>query len=132
MILVIDTSALIAVVTSEPERSALVRATRGADLVAPSSVHWEVGNALSAALRRRRATLEQLLRAVEAYESIPLRMVDVDLASALEIAAEHSLYAYDAYVIACARAQRAPLVTFDRALARAAAAAGIALVEVPS
>ncbi len=132
MILVIDTSALIAVVTSEPERSALVRATRGADLVAPSSVHWEVGNALSAALRRRRATLEQLLRAVEAYESIPLRMVDVDLASALEIAAEHSLYAYDAYVIACARAQRAPLVTLDRALARAAEAAGIALVEVPS
>jgi hypothetical protein len=32
-----------------------------------------------------------------------MRLVDVDLAVALEIAAEHGLYAYDACLITCAR-----------------------------
>ena len=40
---VIDTSAIIAVLLSEPERAALIRATKGAELVAPASVHWEIG-----------------------------------------------------------------------------------------
>ena len=130
MVIVIDTSALVAVLISEPQRAALVRATHGADLVSPGSVHWEVGNALSALLKRRRATLEQVQRALAAYSEIPLRLVDVDLALALEVAAEHSLYAYDAYLITCALAQRAPLLTLDHGLKRAAMAAGVSCVEV--
>ncbi len=57
---VIDTSAIIAVLVSEPERGPIVRATIGQELVAPGSVHWEVGNALSAMLERRRATDSQV------------------------------------------------------------------------
>lgn len=34
-----------------------------------------------------------------------------NLTLALEIAAEHGLYAYDAYLITCALGQRAPLLT---------------------
>lgn len=130
MVLVIDTSALVAVLVSEPERSVLVRATRGADLVAPGSVHWEVGNALTALLKRRRATLAQAQKAVAAYAAIPIRLVDIDLAWALEIAADHALYAYDAYLITCALAQRAPLLSLDRGLIRTAAAAGVEILEV--
>ena len=130
MIVVIDTSALVAVLVSEPQRTTLVRATQGADLVAPGSVHWEVGNAMSALLKRRRATLPQVQHALTAYAAIPIRLVDVDLALALAVAAEHSLYAYDAYLITCALAQRAPLLTLDRGLARAATAAGVASFEV--
>lgn len=131
MLLVADTSALIAVLVSEPQRAALIRATTGADLIAPASVHWEIGNALSALLKRRRATLAEVQRCLAAYASVPLRLVDVDLAMALRISAEYSLYAYDAYLIACALAQRAPLLTLDQGLARAAASSGVTLVEVP-
>jgi predicted nucleic acid-binding protein len=127
----IDTSALVAVLVSEPERAVLVRATAGAHLVAPASVNWEVGNAMSALLKRRRATLSQAKRALRAYAAIPLRLIEVDLGLALELADEHDIYAYDAYLLACALTQRSPLLTLDRGLARAAAEAGISLVEVP-
>lgn len=130
MVVVIDTSALVAVLVSEPERDAIVRATIGVDLVAPGSVHWEVGNAMSALFKRRRATLPQVQRALTVYAAIPIRLIDADLALALEIAAEHGLYAYDAYLITCALAQRAPLLTLDQGLVRAASAAGVQLLEI--
>jgi predicted nucleic acid-binding protein len=130
MLVVIDTSAIVAVVVSEPQRGVLIRATQGADLVAPGSVHWEVGNAMSALLKRRRATLQQVRRALAAHAEIPLRLVEVDLAVALEVAAKHGLYAYDAYLITCALSQKAPLLTLDDGLARAATTAGVQRVEV--
>ncbi len=126
----IDTSALVAVLVSEPERAAIVRTTVDAELIAPGSVHWEVGNAMSAMLKRRRATSFQVQGALEVYATIPIRFVEVDLGSALEIAAEHGLYAYDAYVISCALAQRAPMLSLDRDLVDAAAAAGAQIMEV--
>jgi predicted nucleic acid-binding protein len=132
VLVVIDTSAVIAVLTSEPERPRLVRATQRADLAAPASVHWEVGNALSALLKRRRVGRSDLPLLLDAYEHIPIRFLDVDLALALEIAAEHGLYAYDAYLITCALAQRAPLLSLDQGLGRAAEAAGVQLLELPA
>jgi predicted nucleic acid-binding protein len=130
MNLVIDTSALIAVLTSEPERRALIEHTRGANLIAPSSVHWEIGNALAAMLKRNRIQRGQIGHVLKAYERIPIRYVDVDLAAALDLAAEHGLYAYDAYVIACALSHRCGLMSLDHSLVRAAHAAGVSVVEV--
>ena len=104
---VIDTSAILAVLLSEPERAALIRATKGAELVAPASVHWEIGNALSAALRRRRLTLAQAQQALTAYAAIAIRFVDVDLALSVDLADEHGMYAYDAYLLTCAQIGRA-------------------------
>lgn len=127
---VIDTSAIVAVLLSEPERAALIHATKGAELVAPASVHWEIGNALSAGLKRRRLTLPQAQRALTAYADIAIRFVDVDLALAVELAAEHTLYAYDAYLLLCAQQHRAPLLTLDAALARTASVIGINLVPL--
>lgn len=129
--LVIDTSALVAVLVSEPQRTALIGLTRGEELVAPGSVHWEVGNALSAFLRRKRATLVEIRRCLVAYARIPLRLLEVDLALALEVAAEHNIYAYDAYLVSCALSQRAPLLTLDRGLVTAALDAGVEVLEVP-
>jgi len=128
--MVIDTSAIVAVLTSEPQRQQLVRATEGVELLAPGSVHWEVGNALSAILKRKRATIDELQRCLVAYKIIPIRFLEVDLSVALEIAAEHDLYAYDAYLVAGALAKRAPLLTLDRGLKRAARNAGVQLVEL--
>ena len=128
MACVIDTSAIIAVLLSEPERALLVLATRGAELVAPASVHWEIGNALSAGLKRWRLTLAQGQRALTAYAAIPIRFVDVDLALSLELAAEHALLACDAYPLNCALQQRAPLLTLDAGLIRTATTLGIDLV----
>ncbi len=130
MIVVVDTSALLAVVLGEPNREALIGATTGVELVAPASVHWEVGNALSALLKRKRVSVAQAQSALAAYGSIPIRFIDVDLSVSIELAATHALYAYDAYLLACALTQRAPLLTLDVALQRAARDAGIEIAGV--
>lgn len=131
MIVVVDSSVLLAVLTSEPERAAIVTLTQEVNLLAPVSVHGEVGNAFSAMLKRRRLTLPLAKKAIQSYLQIPIRFVEVDLGEALEIASLHNLYAYDAYLLACARSQRTPLISLDKALLRAARAAGIKIIEVP-
>lgn len=128
----VDTSAIVAVVTGEGTRPWLIERTRGAELLAPASVPWEIGNAFSAMLRRRRADLRELRVALLAFRAIPLRLVEVDLGLSLTLCAEHGLYAYDAYVLACARAQRCALLTLDGGLMAAARRAQVTVVELES
>ncbi len=130
MNLVIDTSVLIAVLVSEPERAQIIRQTEGYDLIAPGSVHWEIGNALAAMLKRKRITHEQVKATLLSYEKIPIRFRDVDMQMAMDIAYENDLYAYDAYIIACARESRCPLISLDKNLLNAARKAHVSLVEV--
>lgn len=130
MELVIDTSAIIAVLVHEPDRIALIKTTRGADLLAPPSVHWEVGNAFSAMFKRQRLTLRQAHRALESYRRIPIRFSEVALAQALRVSKDLDIYAYDAYVIACALKHRCALLSLDQGLRQAARNAGVETVEV--
>ena len=130
MELVVDTSVLVAVLTGESRRDRLITRTQGAELLAPGSVHWEVGNAFSALLKRRRLRLNEVQAALTAYGQIPIRFVEVELATALELADRLGLYAYDACLMACARRQQAPLLTLDPRLGRAAQEAGVQVVEV--
>jgi len=111
--IVIDTSAILAVIGEQPEKPDLVRLTRGASLVAPASVHWEVGNAMSAMFKRRAIGIREALQLLEAYAAIPIRMAEVELKQAVELSAKLNIYAYDAYVLACAINERAPLLTLD-------------------
>ena len=130
MEIVIDTAALLAVLLEEPERPALLAATTGAVLFAPASLPWEVGNALVAAVRRRRLTAAEAEAGWTAYQTIPIRLVEVDIGRAIALATERGLYAYDAYMLELARNRGLPLLTLDAKLSDAARLAGIALVEV--
>ena len=130
MQLVIDISALLAVLLDEEHRDRVVAAALGASLCGPASLPWEVGNALSASLKRRRFSLTIAQAAVEAYEQIPIRLLPVDLSDALALAATHTLYAYDAYFLVVCQKLRAPLLTLDRGLTAAAHAAGVTVIEV--
>ena len=67
-------------------------------MIAPRSVHWEIGNAFSAMLKRERIKIEQALQAVKLYRRIPIRFVDVELEETIEIADAVGIYAYDAYL----------------------------------
>ena len=130
MNVVIDASAIIAVIAAEPQRGALIELTRGADLLAPHSVHWEIGNAFSAMIRRNRITLEQATVSIRAYKSIPIRFLEIDLQASLEIADRLGIYAYDAYLIRCAIRYNAPLISLDRGLVRAAKRLNAQVIEV--
>ncbi|MBK9714648.1 MAG: type II toxin-antitoxin system VapC family toxin [Kouleothrix sp.] len=130
MLLVVDTSVILAVVLNEPSKSELVRLTTGTDLAAPLSLHWEIGNALSAMIKRKRITLPEALQALLEYQKIPIRFLDVPLDDTLRVVAQHQMYAYDAYFIVCARQLSCPLITLDGGLQTAARAAQIGIVEV--
>ena len=130
MEIVVDASVLIAVIANEPDKQKLIDITREAELIAPLSVHWEIGNAFSAMLKRRRVTLEQAVEALETYLQIPVRFVDVELVDSLTIADELNLYAYDAYLLRCAAKYRSPLLTLDKNLILSAKNKKIPVLEV--
>ncbi len=132
MALVVDASILLAVLMSEPERPKIIELTKDVDLIAPASVHWEVGNALSSMLKRGRLTLGQAESVLKNYEKIPIRFVEVSLHDSIRICADRKIYAYDAFLIACARDQRCRLISLDRALLQASVDSGIQVVEVPN
>ncbi|MCX6049118.1 MAG: type II toxin-antitoxin system VapC family toxin [Chloroflexi bacterium] len=130
MIMIVDTSVILAVVLNEPTKTALIQLTTGAELVAPASLHWEIGNALSALLKRKRLKLDEAHQALLEYNKIPIRFLDVALEDAVAIAAQFAIYAYDAYFVACARAQSATILTLDQGRKVAARTAGLTVLEV--
>ena len=128
--ILIDTSAIIAVIANEPEKKKLIELVDGYSLIAPKSVYWEIGNAFSAMLKRGRVTLKQVESALGVFNEIPVRYVDVDLHESLVVAGQHGIYAYDAYLLASAMRYKAPLLTLDRQMARMAAEMCIDVLEV--
>ena|ERR1700730_2936492 len=130
MEIVIDTSAILAVISEQREKGELVRLTRGATLVAPPSVHWEVGDALSAMFKRKAIRLDEALNLLESYAAIPIRLIDLALNQAVELSAQLNVYAYDAYVLACALNQRAPILTLDSGLRARAGELKLDVLEV--
>jgi predicted nucleic acid-binding protein len=132
MEIVIDTSAILAVIAEQPEKADLIRLTCGAILVAPASVHWEIGNAMSAMFKRRTIGIKDALQLLEAYAAIPIRMAEVGLKQAVELSAKLNIYAYDAYILACAINERAPLLTLDGGLRERARELKLDVLEVKS
>jgi predicted nucleic acid-binding protein len=130
MDIVIDTSALIAVIVGEPEKSGIVKATSGHTLIGPGSIPWEIGNAFSAMMKQKRIRVENAHRAMALFDAIPLRLVKVDLANAVSLAHHSNMYAYDAYFLDCALRHSASLLTLDGPLRLAAAKIGINVLEV--
>ena len=120
MDVVIDTSALVAVIVGEPERSRIVEVTTGNTLIGPGSIPWEVGNAFSAMFKQNRLTLDEARKGLSIFDSIPLQYSKTDFVNALKISKQANMYAYDAYFLDCAIRHKAPLLTLDRRLKTAA------------
>ncbi len=128
--IVIDTSSVIAVILDEPEKPRLIKLTEGVNLLAPSSLHWEIGNAFSAMFKRERLSLKDAMSAINIYKKIPIHFIDIELSKALELAHTNNIYAYDAYVITCASLYRATLLTLDETLKKIALDQNIKVLEV--
>jgi len=117
-------------ILDEPEKARLVALTQGANLLAPGSLRWELGNALSAMFKRGSISLKDAQAALDVFHTIPIQFVEVDLGRALDMAHALGVYAYDAYMIACAVDHRAPLLTLDRALGRQAETYDVSVLEI--
>ena len=130
MDVVVDASAIIAVIVNDPSNSDIIQATQGASLIAPASIHWEIANAFSAMFKRSRLSLEEAIKAVAVYKQIPIRFVEVELEESLRVANQLNIYAYDAYLLRCAQKQKAPFLSLDKALLTLAKQLKLQVIEV--
>jgi predicted nucleic acid-binding protein len=128
--IVIDTSAILAVLLDEPEKQAVVEATAGSVVCAPASLRWEVGNAATAGVKRRRLTTERARQLVSDFEQVRIRELAIDILRAVDLGLELGTYAYDAYILEAARSSGFPLLALDGPTRRNAEKLGLSLVEL--
>jgi len=77
--ILVDASAVLAVILEEPEKGSVVKATTGYEAKVPGCLSWEVGNAFSALVKRGRLGAKESLAALKGFEMIPMQELDVDL-----------------------------------------------------
>jgi predicted nucleic acid-binding protein len=130
MRILVDASAILSVLLNEATKEKIVAKTKDATLIAPASIHWEIGNAVSSLLKRKKISGAEGVQVVEEYLKIPIQYVDVDMKEAVSVAGKHSLYAYDAYMIVGAKQYRIPLLSLDSGLNDVAKKEKVKLVEV--
>jgi predicted nucleic acid-binding protein len=132
MSLVVDTSAVIAVILEEAEKQSIIEQTKNATLIAPNSLHWEMGNAFSLMFKKKRIDLDEAISAIKIFRQIPIQFVNVELENALELAHKFNIYAYDAYILCCAIDHKSMLLTLDGPLAEIAHKCKIKVIGVKS
>jgi predicted nucleic acid-binding protein len=119
--IVVDCSALSAVLFDEPARDEALARLVGRSLHAPNLLDHEI---VSVALKkgRKEGPAEAFAQALRDYAASDIDLHPVDLAGQYELATRYGLSAYDAAYLWLAAELRAPLATFDRRLAEAAQA----------
>jgi predicted nucleic acid-binding protein len=118
--LVVDASAIAAIVFDEPEGVAILGRLGASQLFAPQLLPFELGNVGAKKLRlkpEQRGILEQAL--VE-FTEMPIGLHEIDLVAVVALAGETKLSAYDASYLWLARELDAELVTLDKELQDAA------------
>jgi len=127
--IIADTNTFIAVALNEPEKDLIIRLTEGCDLVAPEVLPFEIGNALTAMMKKNALKTNEVASAWEMVQHIPVDLRRIDIKSALKIATDCNIYAYDAYFLECAISLRGPLLTLDRGMKRIAMDMGLTILE---
>jgi predicted nucleic acid-binding protein len=129
MKIIADTNTFIAVALNEPEKAKIIQLTEGHDLIAPDVLPFEIGNALTAMMKKNALKKEEVESAWEIVQQIPVDLRHTDIKSALSIAIKFNLYAYDAYFLNCAENLHSPLLTLDLGMKRVARKMRITILE---
>ena len=85
---------------------------------------------MTALFKRARIDLNQAKGALSSFRDIPVRLAEIDLEISVELAEKQEIYAYDAYVLECARRYRTPLLSLDGPQRQVAIKLGIDVLEV--
>jgi len=129
MDIISDTNIFLAVALDEPEKDNIIQLTSETNAIAPEILPYEIGNALTAMVKRKQLTHDEALSAFDAASSIPVRLVPVDIPKALKLALDYNIYAYDAYFLQCATYLSSPLITLDKRMKKVAYDLNIEVME---
>ena len=128
MELVADASAFLAVVLNDEDREWVVERTSGSTIFSPEVLPYEIGNALSAVRRKGRFSDEEILKAFDLSQRIPVTLLPVRIYDAMKIAMKFRIYAYDAFYIQCCLETKLPLISLEERMCEVARNLGIKVV----
>jgi predicted nucleic acid-binding protein len=123
---VVDASALGALLFAEPAADTVVARLRGARLVAPALLGYELASICLKKIRGDPAEHSNFLAALARWDQMGIEIVAIDHLAAVATAEQYGVTTYDASYLWLAQRLSAELVTLDRPLGRAAAALGLA------
>jgi predicted nucleic acid-binding protein len=130
MNILLDSCVIMAVLMEEPEKHMILELTKDANIIVPSVIDFEVGNALSKLFKRKILTEKEVYEVFFTYKQIPLHAKAVDLNNSIRIFCKYSIYAYDAYYLEIASRLNLPLITFDTKMKEAAKDLNVTILEV--
>lgn len=125
MEIIIDASCIVAVLLEEAGCDEVRNAMRGKRLVSPACLPYEIGNSLTASVKKHRISADIVAEIYKEFEKIPVRLVEPDIEKATALAASENHYAYDAYYITCALDLGLPLFSLDSGLIEIAKKRGV-------
>jgi len=129
MEVLLDASAIMAVIADEPEAQIVINCTKDTIIVSPSIISCEVSNALTRMMKKNIITTkDQMFNLIKYFKKIPIKTIEIDLEKALEIAWEYKIYAYDAFYLEIANRLKLPLITFDNGMKKIGNELGISIL----
>lgn len=120
-VMVVDASALAAIIFDEPEGEEIASRLDGVKIFAPALLGFEIANVCLTKLRRHPEQRDRILQAFSLRGGLIVEVAEVDHDGILPLAERFGLSGYDASYLWLADHLDAELVTLDRQLARAAA-----------
>jgi predicted nucleic acid-binding protein len=118
MTLVVDASAVGAVVFGEPEGPTIRAHVRDETLIAPQLIDYELANVAVKKIRRHLEPAPLVLAMLTRVEDLAIRRIPIPAPGVVELAGTTGLSAYDAAYLWLALSQDIELVTLDARLAR--------------
>jgi predicted nucleic acid-binding protein len=122
MAVVVDASAVAAIVFGEAGAERIQQELAGQTLYAPRLIDYELANVAWKKLRRTPAAAVDILDMLAGVDRLNLTHSHPDMVQVLALAVATGLTPYDASYLWLCQTLGLPLITLDRALARAAAA----------
>lgn len=119
-VVVVDASAMAAILFGEPAAEEVMERLDGSDLAAPSLLPYELANVAGGKVRRGAST-DAVIAGLEIFAAMHVVLHGPDALSVFRLAIRSGLTAYDAAYLWLARSLSADLVTLDAKLERAAA-----------
>jgi len=129
MKIIADTNIFLSVALEEESKKKIIKLSQGCDIYAPEILPYEIGNALSAMIKRKQIDKSEAISIFSITQKIPVKLVKVDIPKALSIALTHNIYAYDAYFLQCAIAASCSILSLDKKLTEVAQELNIEVME---
>ena len=116
--IVVDASAVAAMLFGEPDGSTIAAHLQGETLVAPDLIDYELAHTCEKKIRRHADRHDELMTMFRALRDFGISRVSVPLEEIIPLALTTGLSTYDACYLWLALARDVELVTLDHRLAR--------------